>query len=250
MNPVTRKLGNKFTEAKWYKSVGVKDSHRKCKTFTLLEQVLDTLSSITAWHSLKKSLHFLHRKVLALILIIFRWFEVGCAIWAQASQIGASQIKAPMGNIYPKYVYSSLMVKMRINFWSFGSFWVGDNAQGRNLSNLNFWVLKVKKFKFRNVEKMGYGGRNVSVSQKVQIFCKGSILVKCSILYGSLRGSIWFLEIFTWFLSGAKVRVEKSFSIENLKIDIRQFFQLIYGYCCEAMYKRSIWSNLFYLGVC
>ncbi len=38
---------------------------------------------------------------------------------------------------------------------SFGSFWVGDNAQGRNLSNLNVWVPEVKKFKFGSVEKWG-----------------------------------------------------------------------------------------------
>ncbi len=57
------------------------------------------------------------------------------------SQIGASQIKAPMGSIFLKYVYSSLIVKIRINLGSLGSsgsFWVGDNVQGNNLSNLNF----------------------------------------------------------------------------------------------------------------
>ncbi len=32
--------------------------------------------------------------------------------------------------------------------------------------------------------------RNVSLSQKVQIFGERSILMKCSILYGGLRGSI------------------------------------------------------------
>ncbi len=31
---------------------------------------------------------------------------------------------------------------------SFGSFWVGDNSWGRNLSNLNFCIPKVEKFKF------------------------------------------------------------------------------------------------------
>ncbi len=54
---------------------------------------------------------------------IFRWFEVGCTIWAQMSQIGVSQIKAPIGSIFQKYVYSTFMVKMRIDLGSFGLFW-------------------------------------------------------------------------------------------------------------------------------
>ncbi len=36
-------------------------------------------------------------------------------IWAQMSQIGVSQIEAPIGSIFQKYVYSSFMVKMRID---------------------------------------------------------------------------------------------------------------------------------------
>ncbi len=73
---------------------------------------------------------------------------------------------------------------------SFASFWVGDNAQGRNLSNLNFWVSEVKKVKLGSAEKMGCEYRNVSVSQKVQIFGERSIFMKCSMLYGGLRGII------------------------------------------------------------
>ncbi len=53
----------------------------------------------------------------------FRWFEVGCAIWAQMSQIGASQIEAPIGSLFQKYVYICFMVKMKINLGSFGLFW-------------------------------------------------------------------------------------------------------------------------------
>ncbi len=60
--------------------------------------------------------------------------------------------------------------------------------------------------------------------------------------------NFWFLKIFKWFLGGAKVWVKKSFLIENLKMDTGQFFWLICGYCCEAMCKSSIWSNLFHLG--
>ncbi len=33
----------------------------------------------------------------------------------KASQINVSQIKSPTGSLYQKYVYSSLMIKMRIN---------------------------------------------------------------------------------------------------------------------------------------
>ncbi len=51
---------------------------------------------------------------------IFKWFDM---ISAQASQISASQIKAPVGSVFQKYVYSSLMVKMRIDSGSFGLFW-------------------------------------------------------------------------------------------------------------------------------
>ncbi len=85
------------------------------------------------------------------------------------------------------------MVKMRIDLGSFGlfgSFWIGDNAQGKNLSNLNFWVSEVKKVKCGSVEKMGCECRNVSISQKAQIFGERSILMKCSMLYGGLRGNI------------------------------------------------------------
>ncbi len=66
------------------------------------------------------------------------------------------------------------------------------------MSNLNFWVSEVKKVKFGSVEKMGCESGHVSISQKVQIFGEKSILMKCSILYGGLRGSIQFLifEIF------------------------------------------------------
>ena len=55
--------------------------------------------------------------------IVFRWFEVCCAIWARMSQISASQIKAPTDSIFQKYVYTCFMVKMRIDLWSFGLFW-------------------------------------------------------------------------------------------------------------------------------
>ncbi len=41
---------------------------------------------------------------------------------------------------------------------------------------LNFGVLQVKKFKFRNVENIGYGCRNGSISEKVQKFGERSIL--------------------------------------------------------------------------
>ncbi len=40
---------------------------------------------------------------------------------------------------------------------------------------------------------MGCECRNVSVSQKVQIFGERSILMKYSILYGGLSGNILFL---------------------------------------------------------
>ncbi len=45
-------------------------------------------------------------------------------IWARMSQIGASQMKATMGSICQKYVYSSFMVKVRIDSGFFGLFWL------------------------------------------------------------------------------------------------------------------------------
>ncbi len=41
----------------------------------------------------------------------------------KVSEIRASKIKSPIGSIFQKYVYSSFMVKMRIDLGSFGLFW-------------------------------------------------------------------------------------------------------------------------------
>ncbi len=49
----------------------------------------------------------------------------------------------------------------------FGSLWFGDNVPRRISGTLNFGVLQVKKFKFRNVKNIGCGYRNGSVSEKV-----------------------------------------------------------------------------------
>ncbi len=57
--------------------------------------------------------------------VLFRWFEeLGpiCELLEKASEIGASEIKAPLGSIFQKYIYSSFMVKMRIDLGSFGLF--------------------------------------------------------------------------------------------------------------------------------
>ncbi len=81
------------------------------------------------------------------------------------------------------------MVKMRLHLGlgSFGSFWVGEEG----ISQVQiFGFMRLKSFIFESVENMGYRCRNVSISQKVQIFCEGSILVKCGILYRGLSGSI------------------------------------------------------------
>ncbi len=39
------------------------------------------------------------------------------------SQIGASLIEAPIGSVFQKYVYSTFMVKIRIDLGSSGLFW-------------------------------------------------------------------------------------------------------------------------------
>ena len=54
-------------------------------------------------------------------------------------------------------------------------FWVGDNAQGRNLLSWIFWVHEVKKFKFGSMENILCGYRSGSISEKVQIFGERSI---------------------------------------------------------------------------
>ncbi len=136
-----------------------------------------------------------------------RWLVQFGSFLEKASWISVSQIKSPAGRVFQKYVYNSLIVKMRVNLGSFGLFWfnwVGDNAWGRNSWSSNFRVYEVRKFKFRSVENMGFWCSNGSISLKVQIFCEGNILMKCSILCGGLRGSIWllifenFYMVFRW----------------------------------------------------
>ncbi len=61
---------------------------------------------------------------------------------------------------------------------------------GRISGTLNFVVLQVKKFKFRNVENMGYGCRNGFVFEKSTKFGERSILIKYSLLYRGLSSNI------------------------------------------------------------
>ncbi len=74
----------------------------------------------------------------------------------------------------------------------FGSTWVGDNVQGRIFGSSIFWVVQAKKFKFARAEHLGDGCRNASVSQKAKKFWEGGVLMKCSILFQGLSGSICF----------------------------------------------------------
>ncbi len=58
--------------------------------------------------------------------VLFRRFEeLGpiCELLEKASEIGASKIKLPIGRVFQKYIYSSFMVKMRIDLGTFGLFW-------------------------------------------------------------------------------------------------------------------------------
>ena len=115
-----------------------------------------------------------------------------------------------VGDIAP----GRILVKMKINFGSFGLFYFNLSwgyCTRKDFGNLEFWGSSGKKFKFRRMENMGYGCRNGSISEKVQKFGKRRILMKYSLLYRGLSGNIWFLKIFTWFVGGAKVWVEKSF---------------------------------------
>ncbi len=59
--------------------------------------------------------------------VLFRWFvELApiCELLEKVSEIRASEIKLPTGRVFQKYVYTCFMVKMRINFRSFGLFWL------------------------------------------------------------------------------------------------------------------------------
>ncbi len=97
---------------------------------------------------------------------------------------------------------------------SFGSVLVGDSAPGRIWGTLNFGVLQIKKFRFRSAENMGYGYRNGSVSEKVQIFGERSISMKCSLLYGGLSSSIQFLifeNFYMVFKVGLKLGLKSHF---------------------------------------
>ncbi len=58
--------------------------------------------------------------------LVYTWFS-GDLRWVARfglmSQISASQIEAPIGSLFQKYVYSSFMVKMRIDLGSLGLYW-------------------------------------------------------------------------------------------------------------------------------
>ncbi len=71
---------------------------------------------------------------------LFSWFEEGWTIWgawnSDPNQSNLSQ--STTARVNQKYVCSSFMVKIRINF---GSIWVGDNLHRKILGSSNFWVL-------------------------------------------------------------------------------------------------------------
>ncbi len=57
---------------------------------------------------------------------IFRWFEeLGpiCELLEKVIKIEVIEIKSPVGIDFQKYVYSSFMVKVKINLGPFGLFW-------------------------------------------------------------------------------------------------------------------------------
>ncbi len=69
---------------------------------------------------------FHHTLPISLPFLLVRWFEEPgpiCELLAKASKIEVSEIKSPIGSICQKYVYSSFMVKMRIDLGPFGLFW-------------------------------------------------------------------------------------------------------------------------------
>ncbi len=61
----------------------------------------------------------------------------------KVTQIKATQIKAPAGRVFKKYVYTCFMVKMRINFGPFGLFWFNlgrGQCTRKDFGNFEFWV--------------------------------------------------------------------------------------------------------------
>ncbi len=174
--------------------------HQPLCTHTPHPDTLDSVgSSFEDWHQIIcKCVQHTHFSA-GLWCRLFRWFEeVVLLKGAQFFKQGELK-KTSTGNIYQKYVlYTCFIVKMRINLWSFGLFrsiWFEDNAQWRKMLSLNSWVLQVKKFKFGGAENLGHAWTNWSVSQKVQIFGERSTLMKCSVLHGCLKSSIWLLII-------------------------------------------------------
>ena len=84
---------------------------------------LDCLVQEAKNFSSRSSLNLL---ICEFVIAVFRWFEeLGpiCELLEKASKIGVSEIKSPMGRVFQKYVYTCFIVKMRINFGSFGLFW-------------------------------------------------------------------------------------------------------------------------------
>ncbi len=89
-------------------------SKKKCKVLEGLRLTLDTLELSIRNAGIKHTRHVFYLPVVSPFLGDLRWV----ARFGLMSQIGASQIKAPIGSVFQKYVSSTFIVKMRIDLGS------------------------------------------------------------------------------------------------------------------------------------
>ncbi len=113
------------------------------------------------------------------------------------------QNKSPSSIEDETQVDSTFLVNMNFNQDSLGLFafiWVNDNAWVRNLSSSKFWVYESKKFIIW-VGNFKLQHTKWVISQKMQIFYEGCILMKWSklVAVGFVYIIFSFSKIYTWF---------------------------------------------------
>ncbi len=97
-----------------------------------------------------------------------------------------------------------------------------------------FWEVQIlgflrsKSSNLKVIENMGYECGNVSMSQKLQIFCETGIwwnVINCMRVW-EVAFNFWLSTIVKNFTGGVKSWVEKSFLKETLKMDIGKYVDI------------------------
>ncbi len=124
-------------------------------------------------------------------------------LFEKATEMVATKSKAPTGSIW-KCMYTCVIVKMRINFGSFGLLVQFRLWTMHKEGFWEVWILggfQVKKFKYESMKNMGYecSSKWVCISESMY---KSLVKEVCwwNVVYcmGVLRGGVWFLKIFRW----------------------------------------------------